>query len=64
MKLERAAGGRQDLEFDGAVPIFVNRLLFTKFLASFVLAPTHDNILEAYLWAVLSVRPSGVRKRV
>ena len=32
MPLERAKAARQDLAFDGCVPIFVNRLVLTRFL--------------------------------
>eukprot|EP00965_Chrysotila_dentata_P246771 6207365-Pleurochrysis_carterae.AAC.2 len=34
--LERADGGRQDLHFDGAVPIFLNRSILVAFLKSLV----------------------------
>ena len=54
MKLERAEGGRQDLAFDGCVPIFVDRLILARFMSRFVLKPDHENVLESFLWSVLS----------
>lgn len=53
LKLERAEGGRQDLAFDGALPLFINRVMFLEFLRELVLVPDHQNILEDYLWVVL-----------
>jgi hypothetical protein len=53
LKLERAEGGRQDLAFDGALPLFVNRVIFLEFLRELVFVPDHQNILEDYLWIVL-----------
>ena len=37
MALERAGGGRQDLTFDAAVPMFVNCPILARFLASLLL---------------------------
>eukprot|EP00966_Prymnesium_polylepis_P184914 4285642-Prymnesium_polylepis.1 len=54
MPLERAKGGRQDLAFDGAVPIYANRQLITEFLHELVFVPGHSNILEDFLWHSLS----------
>ena len=54
MRLERAGGGRQDLAFDGALPIFVDRKILATFLSQLVFLPGHSNILETYLWTVLS----------
>lgn len=54
MPFERARGGRQDLAFDGAVPLFANRVLATTFLREQVFTPNHSNILEDFLWATLS----------
>ena len=53
LPLERAGGGRQDLSFDGAVPIYANRLIMSKFLHKLVFVPNHSNILEDYLWHTL-----------
>eukprot|EP00966_Prymnesium_polylepis_P170585 3943481-Prymnesium_polylepis.1 len=54
MPLERANGGRQDLAFDGAVPIYVNRGLICEFLHTLIFAPGHSNILEDFLWHTLA----------
>lgn len=54
MPFERARGGRQDLAFDGAVPLFANRLLACTFLREQVFTPGHSNILEDFLWTTLS----------
>ena len=51
---ERANGSRQDLAFDGAVPIFANRKLILEFLHGIVSVPTHENKLEKFIWHVLS----------
>lgn len=54
MPFERARGGRQDLAFDGAVPLFANRVLACTFLREQVFTPGHLNILEDFLWSTLS----------
>jgi len=64
MRLERAAGGRQDLEFDGSLPIFVNRPVLLQYLAPRCLAPGHENVLESFLWSVLSSVEMGALLRV
>ena len=52
MALERAGSGRQDLTFDAAVPIFVNRPILARFLANLAMTPgAEKNILEHYLRA-------------
>eukprot|EP00965_Chrysotila_dentata_P069872 2308280-Pleurochrysis_carterae.AAC.1 len=51
--LERADGGRQDLDFNGAVPIFFNRRVFVEFLRTLVFQLEHSNILEDFIWTVL-----------
>ena len=43
---ERADGGRQDLDFDAAVPMYMNRQYVVEFLTARVLAKGHSNILE------------------
>jgi hypothetical protein len=53
MPIERAHGSRQDLAFDGAVPIFMNRKIILEFLHSLVSVPGSDNQLEKFLWRVL-----------
>ena len=53
LSFERAEGGRQDLAFDGALPIYMNRVVISEFLRMQVLMPDHSNLLESYLWHVL-----------
>ena len=53
LPLERAPGSRQDLSFDGAVPIFANRVIVSGFLHKLVFIPNHSNILEDFLWHAL-----------
>jgi hypothetical protein len=53
MPIERAHGSRQDLAFDGAVPIFMNRKIILEFLHGLVSVPGSDNLLEKFLWRVL-----------
>ena len=54
MPLERANGGRQDLAFDGSVPIYANRGLICEFLHTLVFVPGHSNILEDFIWHSLA----------
>jgi hypothetical protein len=54
LRLERAEGGRQDLAFDGAVPLFVDRAVKLEFLRDLIFIPDHKNVLEDYLWTILS----------
>eukprot|EP00965_Chrysotila_dentata_P150927 4987586-Pleurochrysis_carterae.AAC.1 len=52
--LERAqGGGRQDLNFDGAVPIYPNRNFFFNFLKTLVLQLDHSKISEDFLRTTL-----------
>ena len=45
---------RMDAVFDGAVPLFMNRLIILEFLHPLVHGPAaKDNILEKFLWRVL-----------
>jgi hypothetical protein len=53
LHFERARGGRQDLDFDGCVPIYANRVITCTWLREQVFTPP-DNILEAFLWHSLS----------
>ena len=46
MRLERAEGGRQDLDYDAAVPMFINRRYEVEYLDARVYASDHKNILE------------------
>lgn len=50
MHLERAEGGRQDLDFDAAVPMYINRKYMVEFLQSRVFERSHKNILEDFLF--------------
>lgn len=50
MHLERAEGGRQDLEYDAAVPMYVNRKYMVEYLAQRVHEPGHSNVLEDFLY--------------
>jgi hypothetical protein len=54
MPFERAAAGRQDLAFDGAVPVFANHVLCCTYLRDKVFTPGHKNVLEDFLWHSLS----------
>ena len=47
---ERADGGRQDLDFDAAVPLYVNRKYMVDYLNMRVFAADHSNILEDFLY--------------
>eukprot|EP00965_Chrysotila_dentata_P104344 3445575-Pleurochrysis_carterae.AAC.1 len=51
--LERADGGRQDLDFNGALPIYINRRFMVAFLKDLVFQLEHSNILKDFLWTVL-----------
>ena len=58
-----ANGSRQDIAFDGAVPIFVNRKIILQFLKS-LMVPGADNQLEKFLWRVLSCNEMTALLRV
>ena len=53
MPFEKSGSSRMDLAFDGAVPIFVNRIIVTEFLHPLVNVPGANNKLEKFLWRVL-----------
>eukprot|EP00965_Chrysotila_dentata_P167326 5525174-Pleurochrysis_carterae.AAC.1 len=53
LPVERADGGRQDLDFDGALPIYINRIYFVSFLKTLSLQLDRSNILEDFMWTVL-----------
>lgn len=53
VKESRAAGGRQDLVFEGCVAIYMNRLYYLEFLTEVMRDSKHENILEDYCYVVL-----------
>ena len=63
MPLERAAGARQDLIFDGSVPIFIMRQIVLEFLRG-LMVPGADNQLEKFLLRVLSCNEVTAALRV
>jgi hypothetical protein len=63
MPLERAEGSRQDLAFDGAVPIFIMRPIVLEFLRG-LMVPGADNQLEKFLLRVLSCNEMTASLRV
>lgn len=54
MHLERAEGGRQDLDFDAAVPMYILRPYVVEFLHLHVFGADHSNILEDFLYVTHS----------
>ena len=50
MHFERAEGGRQDLDYDAAVPLYVMRPYIVEFLHELVFGANHSNILEDFLY--------------
>eukprot|EP00966_Prymnesium_polylepis_P206275 4779768-Prymnesium_polylepis.1 len=50
---ERAVGARQDLKFDGCVPLFVNRVVCLEFLLGYLDCPKSENVLDKSLYTVL-----------
>ena len=54
MHLERADGGRQDLDFDASVPIYLLRKHMVDFLHLHVFGADHSNVLEDFLYITLS----------
>ena len=50
MLFERAEGGRQDLDFDAAVPMYIMRPYIIEFLHSIVYGADHSNVLEDFLY--------------
>ena len=53
LHLERADGGRQDLDYNAAVPIYINRIYLVEFLHSRVHKSGHANLLEDFLYQML-----------
>ena len=50
---ERAVGSRQDLKFDGCVPLFWNRLICLDFLRGYLDCPKSENRLDKALYTLL-----------
>lgn len=50
MLLERAEGGRQDLDYDAAVAMFINVTYMVEFLHARVFCPGHSNLLEDFIY--------------
>ena len=48
---ERAEGGRQDLDYDAAVPLYIMRPYIVEYLHGVVFGADHSNILEDFLYA-------------
>ena len=63
MPLERAEGSRQDLVFDGSVPIFIMRPIVLEFLRG-LMVPGANNQLEKFLLRVLSCNEMTAMLRV
>ena len=53
LPFERALGSRQDLKFDGCVPLFWNRLACLEFLRGYIDCPKSENILDKSIYTVL-----------
>ena len=53
IKFERALGSRQDLAFDGCVPLFWNRLVCLEFLNGYIDCPKSENQLDKSLHTLL-----------
>ena len=51
---ERAEGGRQDLDYDAAVPLYIMRKYIIEFLHTLVHGGNHSNILEDFLYISFS----------
>ena len=55
LPIYNADGSRMDAAFDGSPPLYMNRLLILEFLHPLVHGPAaKDNLLEKFLWRVLS----------
>jgi len=53
LRFERAMGSRQDLAFDGCMPLYMNRLRCLSFLRAYVECPKSQNVLEKSLYTLL-----------
>ena len=49
-QLERAKGGRQDLDYDASVPMYVNVLFVIAWLHPRVFSKSHSNTLEDFIY--------------
>ena len=54
MPLQRADGGRQDLEVEGSLALFINRPFYDSFLDTLLSNCNHANPLEDNLWITLT----------
>ena len=50
MHFERAAGGRQDLDYDAALPLYIMRPYIVEYLHAVVFGADHSNVLEDFLY--------------
>ena len=50
---ERAMGSRQDLKFDGCVPLFWNRKIVLEFIRGYIDCPKSQNVLDKSLYTLL-----------
>ena len=50
---ERSVGNRQDLKFDGCVPLFINRIICLEFLRGYIDCPKSENVLDKSLYTIL-----------
>ena len=53
IRFERAMGSRQDLAFDGCIPLFWNRLVCLEFLRVYIDCPKSENKLDKALYTLL-----------
>ena len=54
LPLENAAGSRQDMALDGAVPLYMNRTVILDFMRGLVDIKGANNQLEKFLWRTLA----------
>ena len=50
---ERSLGSRQDLKFDGCVPLFLNRMICLDYLRGYIKCPKSENVLDKSLYTLL-----------
>jgi hypothetical protein len=53
LPFERSMGSRQDLAFDGCVPLYLNRLVCLEFLRGYIDCPKSQNVLDKSLYTLL-----------
>ena len=63
LPFECVNGNRQDIAFDGAVPIFANREIILHFIKG-LLVPGANNQLEKFIWRTLSCNEMTALLRV